>query len=193
MRRPGVAKLLRLLLVVAVASLGGFRGVSAQAPPTANDPNRPTPGKMNGTTAEQRRNAAIRAREAAKHAPLPRAPLPGGVPDYFSTVYSNWAQSPVPSVVGGVVSGGIHKFVNALPGLGAPGCDPLTTCGANNIGQYLPVAVSDTATFSGADYYEIALVEYEEQLHTDLAPTRLRGYVQIETAANYARRASTTP
>jgi FtsP/CotA-like multicopper oxidase with cupredoxin domain len=187
MSRPRVATLLRLALVLTVASLGGFRVASAQTPPTGSDPNKPTPGQMNATTAEQRRNAAIRAREAAKHAPLPKAPLPGGVPDYFSTVYSNWGQSPIPAVVGGVVSGGIHKFVNAVPMLGAPGCEVAATCTMNNIGQYLPVAVPDKTSFPAAgaapaaDYYEIGVVEYEEQLHTDLPPTRLRGYVQIET------------
>ena len=39
----------------------------------------------------------------------------------------------------------------------------------------------DTNTFPGADYYEIAVVEYQEQMHSDLPPTTLRGYVQLET------------
>ena len=72
------------------------------------------------------------------------------------------------------VSGGIRKFVNRLPGLGSGA--------ANDLGQFIPVGVPETTDrFSGrmADYYEIALVEYEEQLHSDLPPTRLRGYVQI--------------
>jgi len=78
---------------------------------------------------------------------------------------------------------GLRKFVDTLPGLG-PGA-------ANNLGQYIPVALADTTTFpddpntplnEGADYYEIAVVEYEEQMHTDLPPTKLRGYVQLETA-----------
>ena len=65
---------------------------------------------------------------------------------------------------------GIRKFVDSLPGLG-PG-------NANNLGQYLPIAVPDKTTYPGSDYYEIALVEYEEQMHSDLPPTLLRGYVQ---------------
>ncbi|NLV31241.1 MAG: multicopper oxidase domain-containing protein [Acidobacteria bacterium] len=72
------------------------------------------------------------------------------------------------------LSGGIRKFVNRLPGLGSGA--------ANDLGQFIPVGVPETTDrFSGqmADYYEIALVEYEEQLHSDLPPTRLRGYVQI--------------
>ncbi len=71
------------------------------------------------------------------------------------------------------ISGGIRKFVDTLPGLGA--------ANANNLGQYLPVAVPDTTSFPGTDYYEIALVQYREQLHSDLPPTLLRGYVQLST------------
>jgi len=54
---------------------------------------------------------------------------------------------------------GIRKFV-----------DPLPT---------LEVGVPDTTTYPGADYYEIGLVEYTQQLHSDLPPTKLRGYVQL--------------
>ena len=74
---------------------------------------------------------------------------------------------------GYLLPGGIRKFVDTLPGLGASG--------ENNLGQYIPVAVPDTTTFENADYYEIAVVDYEEQMHSDLPPTRLRGYVQVET------------
>jgi FtsP/CotA-like multicopper oxidase with cupredoxin domain len=73
------------------------------------------------------------------------------------------------------VSGGIRKFVNELPLLGPTG--------ANNLGQYLSVATSDTTTYPGSDYYEIAVVEYQKQLHSDLPPTTLRGYVQLSTTA----------
>ena len=40
---------------------------------------------------------------------------------------------------GYVLPGGIRKFVDGLPGLGP--------AGANNLGQYIPVAVADTTTF----------------------------------------------
>ncbi len=44
----------------------------------------------------------------------------------------------------------------------------------------IPVAVADKATYPGSDYYEIAVVEYTQKMHSDLLnPTRLRGYVQI--------------
>ncbi|MBI5962788.1 MAG: hypothetical protein HY863_04885 [Chloroflexi bacterium] len=87
----------------------------------------------------------------------------------------------------GSLTGGIRKFVDALPGLGAGG--------ANLLGNYIPVGVPDVVTY-GPDfvaahphpdarpshYYEIALVQYTQQLHSDLPPTTLRGYVQLETA-----------
>jgi FtsP/CotA-like multicopper oxidase with cupredoxin domain len=76
----------------------------------------------------------------------------------------------------GGVSGGIRKFVDTLPGLGS--------AGANDLGQYIPVGVPDTTSYPGSDYYEIAVVQYTERMHADLAPTTLRGYVQIETASN---------
>jgi FtsP/CotA-like multicopper oxidase with cupredoxin domain len=82
------------------------------------------------------------------------------VPDYNTT--ANWANSPP-----------LAKFVDSLPGLGA--------AKANNLGQYISVAVPDTTTYPGSDYYEIDLVEYSEQLHSDLPATgtKLRGYVQV--------------
>jgi FtsP/CotA-like multicopper oxidase with cupredoxin domain len=75
---------------------------------------------------------------------------------------------------GGSGYGGIRKFVDSLPGL--------TAAGANNLDQYLPVGVPDTTTYPGSDYYEIELGEYTEKLHSDLAPTKLRGYRQTNTA-----------
>ena len=36
-------------------------------------------------------------------------------------------------------------------------------------------------TLLGCDYYEIALVEYSQKMHTNLPSTRLRGYVQLAT------------
>ena len=48
----------------------------------------------------------------------------------------------------GYLTPGIRKFVDTLPGLDA-------RC-ANNLGQYIPVAVPDTTTYPGSDYYEIA-------------------------------------
>ncbi len=106
-------------------------------------------------------------------------PSPGGPPDYFGT-NANYAlsQLPVPAdALGNATAGtGIRKFVDTLPGL-----RPL---GANNLGQYIPVAVADTTSYPNNDSYEIALVDYVEQMHSDLNSTTLRGYVQLETPAN---------
>jgi PKD repeat protein/FtsP/CotA-like multicopper oxidase with cupredoxin domain len=102
-------------------------------------------------------------------------PYPGGTPDYWGP-YPNYANSQLPSIdpTGKPVPGtGIRKFVDSLPGLGPTG--------ANNLGKYIPVAVSDLVSYPGDDYYEIALVQYVEKMHSDLPPTTLRGYVQLET------------
>jgi len=72
------------------------------------------------------------------------------------------------------LTGGIRKFMDTLPRLNT----------ANNLGQMIPVAVKDTSTYTDADYYEIAVIQYREQMHTDLAGitgqgSLLRGYVQL--------------
>jgi hypothetical protein len=49
--------------------------------------------------------------------------------------------------IGGLFTSGIRKFVDTLPGLNA--------AGANNLGQYIPVAIPDTTTYTTppSDYY----------------------------------------
>jgi FtsP/CotA-like multicopper oxidase with cupredoxin domain len=75
-------------------------------------------------------------------------------------------------------TGGLRKFVDGVPGL--------TAAGANNLGQYIPLAVPNVAgykSYPGSNYYEIAVVEYTEKMHSDLPKaTTLRGYVQIVPA-----------
>jgi FtsP/CotA-like multicopper oxidase with cupredoxin domain len=84
---------------------------------------------------------------------------------------------------------GIRKFVDKMPGLGSSQANGVIQTQTHSEGQYIPVAVAEQKTFSGqaADYYEIAVVEFTEKLHTDLPPTRLRGYVQIATPGNQGR------
>ena len=112
-------------------------------------------------TQAARQNAA--SRTAQKMLGKPAPPLlrldPLATPDYFGGT-ANWATSPL-----------LRKFVDALPGVGA--------AAANDLGQYIPVAVPDTTTYPGSDYYEIAVRQYSEKLHRDLPQTRLRGYVQL--------------
>ena len=83
---------------------------------------------------------------------------------------------------------GIRKFLDALPGI--PGISSYLTGagydanGANLLGQSLPVAVADTTTFPGSDYYEIEETEYTKQLHSDLPATHLRGYRQLNNGTD---------
>ncbi|MBE3123785.1 MAG: IPT/TIG domain-containing protein, partial [Planctomycetes bacterium] len=114
---------------------------------------------------------------------VPAVLNPGGVPDYFGI--GNYANSPLPTVAGGVITGGIRKFVDTLPGLGLPGCATPEACNANNLGQFIPIADKDITAFPGSDYYQIGLVNYTEQMHSDLpATTKLRGYKDLSTAAD---------
>ena len=147
-------------LVLAVAALAwGVEQVWAQSKPPM--PPGCEEGQMRCITNADRAAAAQRARAARQNTVVPLAvPPQGGVPDYFSTTNANYANSPI-----------IPKFVDKLPGLGP--------AAANLNGQFIPVAVPDTAKFSGSDYYEIGLVEYTEKMHSSLNPTRLRGYVQL--------------
>ncbi|HOE35772.1 MAG: multicopper oxidase domain-containing protein [Chloroflexi bacterium] len=72
------------------------------------------------------------------------------------------------------LSGGIRKFIDSLPGLGPEN--------ANNLGQFLPVAVPDTTTFPGSDYYEIELGKFTHQFNSDLPPTTVLGYRQTNSS-----------
>jgi FtsP/CotA-like multicopper oxidase with cupredoxin domain len=177
--RPVVTRLLSIL-VVASLLLGGVGPVSAQAP----QPGDGMPRKIMTQAERQAAADRVKALRAAAGGVRPQSiptPEPGGVPDYFG-IYPNYATSQLPEVdgSGNVITGtGIRKFVNSLPGLGA--------AKANDLGQYMPVAIPDTTTYPGSDYYEIGLVQYTEKLHSDLPATLLRGYVQLETPVNAAQ------
>src|ERR1700694_92441 len=134
--------------------------------------------RMRGTTNAQRTAAAAnlaimrsRSKAAAARAMGLKSKgnaivgLPGvgsGVlPDrgafYFSGLYPNYANSPLPNPNDTVNCPppnfcGIRKFVDQLS---IPGGAPTPT-----LGQTIPVAVPDTTTFPGADYYEIELGQY---------------------------------
>jgi len=90
------------------------------------------------------------------------------------------------SPAGGDSGTALRKFVDSLPGLGPSN--------ANNLGQYIPVAVPDTVTYPGSDYYEIALRNYTEKMHSDLPKaTRLRGYVQTNNGTDGAGNNTVAP
>lgn len=91
---------------------------------------------------------------------------------YFGT-FPNYANSPLPTVTldsaTGAISGivpntGLRKFVDSLP--------------------LLPVAVPNTITFPGSDYYEIGLKLYSQKMHSDLPATALRGYIQLNNGTD---------
>jgi FtsP/CotA-like multicopper oxidase with cupredoxin domain len=94
---------------------------------------------------------------------------------------------------GYITGGGIKKFRDTLPLLGDPSVAGSCDEAMNNLGQYIPLAVPDTTTFTtsngfkdDADFYVIALVQHRERMSSSLPElgTLLRGYVQLETPAN---------
>jgi len=70
----------------------------------------------------------------------------------------------------------IRKFIVTLPGLGPSG--------ANNIGQYLPLATKTTQTFAGqqTDMYNLGVKLFDQDMHPDLPrPTHFWGYYDLST------------
>ena len=75
---------------------------------------------------------------------------------------------------------GIKKFTDQLPGICMPPNCPTS-------GKYIPLGVAESKDYNGieADEYVIGLVQYRTSFSSSLPDTLVRGYVQIETAANY--------
>ena len=176
----------RALIVVASLGLLGIGQGLAQNQP-AQDGTAPAMPQMRSLTNAQRRAAAARTAAAKKNAtasasttgatdlklgathqpPVTAAATPGvyatpAPPDYFGS--PNWAFSPI-----------IPKFVDALPGVGAANA-------SSTLGTYIPIAVADTTTFPGSDYYTIELDEYQQKMHSSLGLTTLRGYRDVNGA-----------
>lgn len=82
---------------------------------------------------------------------------------------------------GYITTGGIKKFQDALP---LPCVPP--NCPSDPAAKFLPLAVPEVKIYNGveADEYVIGLIQYRTSFSSDLPPTLVRGYVQIETAAN---------
>lgn len=75
----------------------------------------------------------------------------------------------------------LRKFVDTLPGLTSAGASSLSS------DSYIPITVKDQTSYAGSDYYELAVVEYTQKMHSDLIkPTTLRGYVQIDRETSNA-------
>ena len=159
--------------------------------------------QMGKTNAAQRKAAAIekfRQQSGVPQTSTPQAgttaategatvsavPVPLGVPDLFGP-YPNWTWSPLPefTVAGAYVPNtGIRKFINQLPGLLAPTTD---------LNKQLSIAVPDTVTYPGCDYYEISLEEVSNvRFHSDLpATTKVRGYRQTNNGTDPATQLNT--
>ena len=181
-------RLAGLMMALAVVSPGV--GMLGARPANAEDIqtwiNKPRHEKRQESL--QRMEDFLNAGSTSTATPAPAAPLPlapGDKPAYgFNPVVDyalpNFAYSP-----------NLRKFVDTLPGLGS--------ANANNLGQYIPIAVPDTTTYPGtlgdpldpaSDYYELGVAQYQQRMHSDLpAPgTKLRGYYQLngpDTAKQY--------
>jgi FtsP/CotA-like multicopper oxidase with cupredoxin domain len=103
--------------------------------------------------------------------PAALAPQPGGVPDYFGS--PNWAFSPI-----------LKKFIDPLPGFCPQG---------SSIAKCISVGHPDTITYPGSDYYEIDLRQYSEKMHSDLPPTTMRGYVQVNQGTDASGQNTVSP
>ena len=89
---------------------------------------------------------------------------------------------------GYVTPGGMRKFIDPLPGMCDPAGVAAPACPTDG-SKYIPLAVPDTTTYTDADTYEIALVQFRMSYSSDLKDpitgdpvgTLTRGYVQIDT------------
>ncbi|MBW8383249.1 MAG: hypothetical protein K0M69_12125, partial [Youngiibacter sp.] len=165
MKKKKFTRPLILILVLLLMSTV----LQASAAPTKDNANGNASTKglnLKKVTPADRKAAADKLQAMLEAAGLEALAVPSGfgtitdpatgylVPDYFGN--ANWAYSPI-----------LKKFVDELAGLGS--------ANANALGQYIPLAVADTITYpdnpatgaKAADYYEIAVVEYMEKMHTD--------------------------
>ena len=101
---------------------------------------------------------------------LKSAALAGAGAAFFQTLGKSraWAFAQSPT--------NIRKFVTTLPGLGPSG--------ANNIGQYIPLATKRTINFAGkaTDLYDVAAAKFKQTMHPDLpGKTHFFGYTDLST------------
>jgi FtsP/CotA-like multicopper oxidase with cupredoxin domain len=101
---------------------------------------------------------------------------------------------------GGNTGAALRKFVDPLAPLGLDPTSKDNKLADGATSKYIPLAVStpwirpdgspsvDGASKTTEEYYEIAVIEYKEKMHSDLNnPTTLRGYVQIDHEASNGR------
>jgi len=78
------------------------------------------------------------------------------------TVNINNVYTPDLKICVGGYEGGIRKFINPIRD--------------SNTFTMIP----NTTRYTNNDYYQVAIVEFEHRFHTDLPPTRVYGYVQVD-------------
>jgi FtsP/CotA-like multicopper oxidase with cupredoxin domain len=122
------------------------------------------PQMLGGKNTTPGKSAALKVGGAGQLAvPGPGFQLPQ--PDYMFGTASNWHNTKP-----------IHKFVDGLPGLGYEN--------RNNLNNFIPVAKPMANPYDAtSDYYEIGVVEYTQKLHSELNATKLRGYKDLNPAA----------
>ncbi|GLI39385.1 FG-GAP-like repeat-containing protein [Geobacter hydrogenophilus] len=129
----------------------------------------------------------------------PASATPSGGTFYANSPAGTWKYTNVMGTYSSASSNSgtpLRKFVDSLPGLGSGARPAGTALGANNLGQYIPIAAPDTATYPGSDFYQIGLRDYRVRMHSDLplttdtlgTGTKLRGYYQkngTDHSSNY--------
>lgn len=133
------------------------------------------------------RALALRESDESLAQAAPAALDPNAFPHYF-VPYPNYANSPLPTLTlaGAVVPGtGMRKFFDSFAGVG-PG-------NANNLHNYIPIATPDTVTYTGCDYYEIALRRFSQKMSSDLPATPLAGYIQLNNGTDGSGHNTITP
>jgi FtsP/CotA-like multicopper oxidase with cupredoxin domain len=99
--------------------------------------------------------------------PAARACAPGTATAPVTAIGTYYANSPQ-----------LRKFVDTLPGLTPGNANTFGTAGTT--GEYIPIAVADTTTYPGSEYFIIGVVEHQQRMHSDLQKaTTLRSYVQL--------------
>lgn len=88
----------------------------------------------------------------------------------------------------------LRKFVDTLPGLSFNPNRGANTFDAAKPGEYIPVAVADTSTYAGSEYFVIGVVEHAQWMHSDLQKaTTLRSYVQLYPRLSERAAGATNP
>jgi FtsP/CotA-like multicopper oxidase with cupredoxin domain len=86
----------------------------------------------------------------------------------------------------------LRKFVDTLPGLTAGHAN--TFAGAGKAGEYISIAIADTTSYVGSEYFTIGVVEHTQWMHSDLQKqTTQRSYVQLYPKLSERPVGSTNP